>query len=285
MMYNQKLVASIRANGKILREFKDTVYIPFGSEYSIVLKNLNTVRAIVNITLDGTDVCPGGLVLMAGQTIDLERWIKNGNLSAGNKFKFIERTAQIEAHKGIGLEDGIINISYQFEQPQLRATTIWDHNTGHWEKEEKWKYVRDAQIMRGLSNTLGSASGGWLSASGASTNIAGSLGGSAASFASVQPAVLNSVNVAQAQNVSLNDAGITVAGSKSDQKFATASWFPVLPEKHSIVLKLLGETPDNKPVLQPVTVKAKPKCETCGKLNKANAKFCSACGTALEIFA
>jgi hypothetical protein len=285
MMYNQKLVASIRANGKILREFKDTVYIPFGSEYSIVLKNLNTVRAIVNITLDGTDVCPGGLVLMAGQTIDLERWIKNGNLSAGNKFKFIERTAQIEAHKGIGLEDGIINISYQFEQPQLRATTIWDHNTGHWEKEEKWKYVRDTQIMRGLSNTLGSASGGWLSASGASTNIAGSLGGSAASFASVQPAVLNSVNVAQAQNVSLNDAGITVAGSKSDQKFATASWFPVLPEKHSIVLKLLGETPDNKPVLQPVTVKAKPKCETCGKLNKANAKFCSACGTALEIFA
>jgi hypothetical protein len=284
-MYNQKLVASLKANGKILREFKDTVYIPFGSEYSIVLKNLNTVRAIVNITLDGTDVCPGGLVLMAGQTIDLERWIKNGNLSAGNKFKFIERTAQIEAHKGIGLEDGIINISYQFEQPQLRATTIWDHNTGHWEKEEKWKYVRDAQIMRGLSNTLGSASGGWLSASGASTNIAGSLGGSAASFASVQPAVLNSVNVAQAQNVSLNDAGITVAGSKSDQKFATASWFPVLPEKHSIVLKLLGETPDNKPVLQPVTVKAKPKCETCGKLNKANAKFCSACGTALEIFA
>jgi hypothetical protein len=98
MMMNQKLVASIRANGKILREFKDTVYIPYNSEYSIVLKNLNTVRAIVNITLDGTDVCPGGLVLMAGQTIDLERWIKNGNLSAGNKFKFIERTARIEGY-------------------------------------------------------------------------------------------------------------------------------------------------------------------------------------------
>ena len=58
-----------------------------------------------------------------------------------------------------------------------------------------------------------------------------------------------------------------------------------LNEKHSIVLKLLGETPDNKPVLQPVNVKMKPKCVTCGKLNKAKAKFCTECGTALEIFA
>jgi len=292
MMYNQKLVASLKANGKILREFKDTVYIPFGSEYSIVLKNLNTVRAMVNIALDGTDVCPGGLVLMAGQTIDLERWIKNGNLSAGNKFKFIERTAQIEAHKGIGLEDGIINISYQFEQPQIRATTIlvrypyvWDYNTGHWEKEEKWKYVHDTHIMRGLSNTVGSSSGGRLSAPG-SAGISGSIGGSATSFASVQPAVLNSVNVtpAQAQSASLNDAGITVPGSKSDQKFQTTNWFPVVAEKHSIVFKLLGETPDNKPVVKAVTVKAKPVCSSCGKHSKATASFCSACGTALTIF-
>ena len=55
-MYNQKLVASLKANGKILREFKDTVYIPFGSEYSFLIKNLNTTRALVNIFIDGEDV-------------------------------------------------------------------------------------------------------------------------------------------------------------------------------------------------------------------------------------
>ena len=38
MMYANKLVASLKANGKILREFKDNVYIPFGSEYSFLLK-------------------------------------------------------------------------------------------------------------------------------------------------------------------------------------------------------------------------------------------------------
>ena len=128
----------------------------------------------------------------------------------------------------------------------------------------------------------GSTTGGsWLSASGATTNIADNISDS--SFASDEPAILNSVNVS-AQSASYNDVGITVPGSKSEQKFATASWFPVLSEKHSIVLKLLGETPDNKPVLQPVTVKAKPKCSSCGKMNKASSAFCSQCGTALTLF-
>jgi len=48
---------------------------------------------------------------------------------------------------------------------------------------------------------------------------------------------------------------------------------------------LLGETEDNKPVLQPVNVKMKPKCTSCGKQNKATNKFCSECGTSLELFA
>jgi hypothetical protein len=54
MMYSNKLVASIKSNGKILREFNDKVYVPFGTEYSILIKNLNTVRASVNIFVDGT---------------------------------------------------------------------------------------------------------------------------------------------------------------------------------------------------------------------------------------
>lgn len=82
-----------------------------------------------------------------------------------------------------------------------------------------------------------------------------------------------------------NDAGITVSGSKSTQSFSTTYMGAMDPEKHSIVLKLLGETPDNRPVLKPVTVRAKPKCTTCGRQNKAHAKFCVECGTALEIFA
>ena len=70
-----------------------------------------------------------------------------------------------------------------------------------------------------------------------------------------------------------------------DQKFVTASWFATETEKHNIILKLLGETEDNKAIREPITVKHKQKCNTCGHTNKATAKYCGECGTALEIFA
>lgn len=258
-MYHNKLVASLKANGKILREFKDTVYIPFGSEYSFLLKNLNTKRALVNVFIDGEDMTPGGLVLNAGQEVDLERSIKNGNLTEGNRFKFIERTGNVEKHRGIKLEDGLVRIEYQFE--------LYD---------TKYQPFFNSNILRG--QTYDSHFGTPTSAAYNSTDT-GSFRYTGASGAS-----LNSMNIS-AQAQSLNDVGITVPGSKSTQSFTTTTIGVLESQKHSIVLKLLGETADNEPVRKPVTVKHKPKCVTCGKQNKATAKFCTECGTALEIFA
>ena len=120
MMYSNKLVASLKANGKILREFKDTIYVPFGQEYSFLLKNLHTQRALVNIFIDGEKVVEGGLVIDAGCEVNLKRYIKNSNLTEGNRFKFIERTAAIEdGPRGIKLEDGLIRIEFQYEMPRL----------------------------------------------------------------------------------------------------------------------------------------------------------------------
>lgn len=285
MMYNEKLAAAIKVNGKVLREFKDTVYIPFGSEYSILVKNLNTVRAIVNIFIDGDNIVPGGLVLNAGQEIDLERSIKNNNLTEGNKLKFIERTGAVEQHRGIKLEDGIVRIEYQFEKVFQRQDGIM------------WKGATDQRLD---GNYYGGSFGQPVSTptysvGGAMRSVDFSKGEfvkAAATSAVNQYCVDNNIKTMSAvhdgiatMDCSFNDAGITVPGSKSEQKFSTASWFATETAKHTIILKLLGETPDNKQVRAPVTVKAKPKCETCGKLNKANAKFCSECGTALEIFA
>jgi hypothetical protein len=106
-MYSNKLAVAIKANGKVLREFEDSVYLPFGSEYSIFIKNKNSVRASVKIEIDGADVTEGvSLVVNPNDEIELERFIKNGNLRAGNRFKFIERSGAIERHRGIGVDDG-----------------------------------------------------------------------------------------------------------------------------------------------------------------------------------
>ena len=79
-----------------------------------------------------------------------------------------------------------------------------------------------------------------------------------------------------------NDVGITVPGSVSSQRFVAAAPMILEMTKHAIVLQLKGETADNR-VVAPVTVKHKPKCVTCGKVNKATSKFCSNCGTSLEL--
>ena len=299
-MYNQKLVASLKANGKILREFKDTVYCPFGAEYSILLKNLNTVRAIVHVYIDGESMIPDGLVLNAGQEVDLERSIKNGNLNEGNRFKFIERTGRVEQHRGVKLEDGIIRIEYQFEMPRpviniadkFRYTGIGGSSTGDYYNQP---WYSTTATNTGLSG--GTSDRFTLTASGSISqmNVGGVLRGvdysKGEATKAAASAAINSV-VPQAgelhdgsATMDWNDVGITVPGSKSEQKFQTTYMNALDPQKYSIVLKILGETPDNEPVRKPITTKHKPKCVTCGKQNKATAKFCTECGTALEIFA
>ena len=96
MMYNNKLAMAVKVNGKVLREFKEgdnfKSYIPFGSEYSIYIKNMNSVRALVSISIDGEDVADGDqYVVNANSTLEIERFMRNGNLNEGNRFKFIER--------------------------------------------------------------------------------------------------------------------------------------------------------------------------------------------------
>jgi hypothetical protein len=284
MMYGNKIAAAIKVNGKVLREFKDTVYVPFGSEYTILIKNLHTQRAVINIYIDGDNVVPGGLVLNAGQEVDLERSIKNGNLNEGNKFKFIERTGAVEEHRGVKLEDGLIRIEHQFEQAY--RPPLFVSNTDHWNKR------------------YGNTTGDWIvpqgTVSSTSYNVGGVLRGVDISKGEqVKAMATTAINNYCADNGLLNtteyhegsatmdwnDVGITVPGSKSEQKFQTVHMGVMEAEKYNMVIRVLGETPGNKAVTKPVTVKHKPKCVTCGKQNKAHAKFCVECGTALEIFA
>ena len=244
-MYESKLAAAIKVNGKILREFKDTVHIPFGSEYTILLKNLNTTRAVVKVFIDGDDTVPGGLVIDPGREVDLERWVKNGNLTEGNRFKFIERTGSVEQHRGIGIEDGLVRIEFQFEQPRPVYNTPWISASG-----STTQIFPQGGIMRGYGNSTADWAG-----------PAGSVTCSTTSY-------------------STNDVGITVPGSRSDQKFHTAYVGALESTVYNMTFKLFGGT-----VPKAITVNHKPKCVTCGKQNKATAKFCQECGTALEIFA
>lgn len=266
MMYNNKLVAALKVGGKILREFKDTVYIPFGAEYSILIKNLNTVRTAVDISIDGTDATEGvSLIVNPKEEFELTRYIKNGNLDSGNRFKFIERTSGIEQHRGIGVEDGIIRIEFQFEQPHqpINIAPFWGWNNSY-DHKPRYKSTGDYTIGDQPYSVSRSISSNAIYC--ADPSLTGNV--------SVQSFAANSVSV--------NDAGITVPGSISNQQFQSVSGFCRESTRHSMILRLLGET-EQGPIVQPVLVKTKPTCQTCGRVNKAGAKFCTNCGTSLQI--
>lgn len=300
MMYTNKLSACIKVNGKVLREDGDKVYIPYGAEYTISIKNHNTLRAAVNIEIDGVDATDQhDLIINANSTVEFTRFIKNGNLTSGNAFKFIERTSSIEQFRGIKQDDGLVRIKFAFERPS-----------------ENWPYLYNKSIGLG-QHTFGGITRGY---SGQDDVIGMSL-----KSASAQPNLMNqayatsltqsnthdpynpydptsryedyySAKVASASNTEINslssttnvvrarsDLGITVPGSVQNQQFSVVTGFNRDSTEYVLIIQLRGETTAGVQIAAPITVKAKPKCTTCGKVNKATSKFCANCGTSLTL--
>lgn len=284
-MYNNKLVIALKSHGKVLREFQDTVYLPFGSEYSILVKNLNTVRVQANITVDNQTVIEG-LVVNPLQEVEIERFVKDRNLSAGNRLKFIERTPSVEQHRGVGIDDGLIRVEFQYEKVLLPDDfTTWYKE---WEAYQRGKEEgrREAQWWpHGPIYYVQSYSTGITNTTSTSTAAVPLSSLTSSTTFNCNNSTVTSSSCLSSQNVNNveNCVGITVPGSISQQQFQLIASFPLEQEKHVMVLRLLGETERGKIVKQPVTVKTKQKCITCGHVNKATSKFCSECGTGLEI--
>jgi len=315
-MYSNKLAIAVKVNGTVLRETGDTVRLPFGSEYSLFIKNLNSVRCLVKIEIDGKDIADGkGFIVPAHGSVDIERFLKGHNMSQGNRFKFIERNAKVEAGRGgIQVEDGLIRIEYEFEREQVpvkdyySVPTPWYGDPWPYYKRPWYPYMGTgiyygSGVARGASDELiGSSSGhasnnvsftatnsGSLGASGESPKWEDNITKSADRSRSRGAKVNYSAEVkADASvflmNASLNDAGVTAPGSVSNQQFTDGYIGALDGVKHAMVIKLLGEVGAVK-VTKPVTVKSKQRCVTCNHLNKSIAKFCSECGTGLEIVA
>jgi hypothetical protein len=269
MMYRKNLVVAVKVNGQVLRETSDRVELPFGSEYSILLKNLDTVRVQAKISIDGEDAS-GWLVLNPNSSMDVERFVKN--LDRGNRFRFIERTDKVEAHRGVKAEDGLIRV--EFKREKVYEAPATEHHTYHhhdyydyyywpywnrpWYPTKPWY---DPYIT-GLTGSQYSVNNSSLSQA---QNCSGKI---------------TAQNCNLMREASVNDTGITVPGSVSEQKFVSVSDFAT-EASEVIMLHLVGKV-GNAQIKTVKTVRTKLNCETCGKKNKSSVKFCAECGTSLE---
>ena len=341
MVYSHQFAAAIKVNGVVLRESSGEVAVPFGSEYAIYLKNMASVRAMVKVEIDGTDVTEGSwLVLNPNSNMDLERFIRNGNWNQGNRFKFIKRTGKVEEHRGIKAEDGLIRIEYKFEkQPDPEVHTHhYDHYHHNYDPFypyywPTWTWTCGGVTYQGQGTSLSSAqaNGGTVvnnysnstnvlrskgvtgqsrsrsfhafdslgdtgevergrhkSADSVNVNTVGSLNKSESScytrsFCDTTPVAAGAAGVEYREAEVSEDPGITVAGSKSDQKFSSVGWFLTESTSHVLVLKLKGKTSKGTEVKQAVTVKTKVTCSSCGTVNDSDVRYCPDCGTATDL--
>jgi len=111
-MYKNGFAIAIKKDGKVaLRESKGKVYIPFDTEYSILLKNTTSQRSLVQIKIDGTDVMNGSkLIVKANDSSDLTRFCLDGDLDKGNKFKFVP-LAHPEVQDPTAIENGLVEVT------------------------------------------------------------------------------------------------------------------------------------------------------------------------------
>jgi hypothetical protein len=122
MMYSNNFVVVIKHKGKVLRESNDgVVRLPFGSDYSVLLKNKDSRKAVANVEIDGKDVATG-IIVPGNESVELEGIIED--MTVNNKFRFIQKTKEISDYRGDRPDDGLVRVEYRFEQYEYEPINI-----------------------------------------------------------------------------------------------------------------------------------------------------------------
>jgi len=275
MTYKECFVAVVKHNGRILREKDGAVDLPFGSEYSLLLKNLESRRSVVGVEIDGQDVLSGKkLIVFPNCTFELAGFLEG--MEVKNRFKFIQKTREIVQHRGDRVDDGLIRVDFTFEKKVV--SEIHDvHVRRYYHRYydpwcpvcfPRWDFY--TPVGSGGSYTTG----GDVQISNSVRGLSSTVKGISANFA-------QSANIEHASDP-LPDEGITVKGSQTFQGFQRGYVKELEEQSSVIVIRLRGSRGGEVLVDAPVYTKSKLTCPTCGKKSKSNVRFCPQCGTFLS---
>lgn len=280
-MYKNNFVAVVKCNGEVLREKqKENVFLPFSSEYSIFLKNLENRRASVKIFIDGQNIFGehGSYILGAHQECEIERFVGE-NLNSGNRFKFIKKTAEISQYRGDRIDDGLICVEFVFEKQIVHEQRII-HNTYVYPNPPYYHFPTYPFSPYCLSSTVSNKSL-WDNEpmSVYNSNVSKEINMGSTFNAS---SIVNSNAEAYRDIEPISEEGITVKGSISNQRFTEVSIGELEEASHTFTLRLKGYVSAFKSeVKKPITTHEKLICSSCGLASGTDASFCKKCGTCL----
>ncbi len=197
------VVSVVNTQNKPIREFNEggrrVARVPFGSEYKLRIQNKLGKRAKVSIDIDGMNIDSQGrhVVLGAYQTVDLERFLDS--LTEGKRFKFVE-AGNGAVQDPTSKENGKITVTFlpEYVPPRPPSSGI----------------LRGSALTKGGGRWQGSGVGSVMD----SMDICNDVG------ATVYSCNTNMHSPAGEEMCrAVNDAGATVAGAHSDQKFQETS--------------------------------------------------------------
>ena len=256
MMFKNNFIAVVKNNGKILREIDGSVKLPFGSEYSILLKNKDSRKAVVSVSIDGESVTENRIIVDGSSDAELFGFLEGNRVR--NKFKFIQKTDEIVRHRGDKADDGIVTVEYWFEE---RVETVRQKFETTWGKPYTYKWY-DANPYIPRDYTISYGTGG----------VSSGINNCTATY-TCSSLALNNVS---------QDEGITVKGSEVNQDFIYGSTNRLEDQSSVINIILKGHHEYGiDPIRVPLTTSQKIQCPTCGRMAKSSVKYCSNCGTYL----
>jgi hypothetical protein len=245
---------AVIVDGKPIRESNEenirTVRVPFDTEYKLRLKNKTDRRALIDVLIDGTSVLMSGqqFLLAANSQLDIERFVLDGNLRSGKKFKFV-RDNHVDVDQPGDPQNGRIEVRFHQED---QWTTIID----------SLRSYPGYPGYPGYSGIISIGSTSMSQTSGTNLNITNQIpaanlfvqGGTVGTFTS------NCANISELSTSHLSssvasvssDKGATVHGGTSEQKFqsSTENFKTFAPVSIQIQLKgpkPLLKKPEDKP--------------------------------------
>lgn len=275
-MYKNSIIVLIEKDGKPLRESHgNQVFLPDYSEYAIRIKNDKWQRALAKITVDGTDILGGQeIIIPQRSSVNVERFITDGDLSKGNKLKFVP-LGDSRVQDPSSMENGLIEVEVWFEkQPQITWSfnNVWPSydDSGSWPYKPPFKkYTRKSNMFPSVDTMYR-----WSDAS-EHGNMTLSSDASQQSYGTVSCMSRQQV----ASPGPAGHAGATVEGGHSSQSFGVGSFGE--KEYPSTIIKLWLRGID--PASAPVYTDEKLHCTQCGKVVGFNDRYCSRCGNPVQI--
>lgn len=305
-MYQNNLAVSIKVNNNFIRESAPGIItIPFNSEYSIYIKNLDSRDVKVNIFIDGKNVLDNSSLIISGKKFaELNGFLKGNKIK--NRFKFIQKTDESlkENNRNDKIDDGIIRIEYQFTKKINNETTINEHFNYYYDpwyhhlfprKFDYFPYIRSTLNNTGTYYTTKSYYEKIDNKESFSVNYNNSNGENFSIKSNNVPenfTLLNTNETIKQLSEPKSDEGITVKGSEINEKVKNA-WIGELEDKKEVIIIILKgfEVPKSKDAIEQqdgISFKKEIDfnefiyCSKCGKKIKAKDNFCKYCGTKLK---